>query len=113
MYPARPDLATMPFWVCDTCNAFVGTHHKTKKKNRPLGYLATPEIKRLRMMIHGVLDPLWKGNKVSRGAAYKYISDSLGYHYHTGEIQSEEEGRKVYAIVQGLKMKLDPSPFDR
>lgn len=113
MYPNRPDLAQLPFWVCDTCASFVGTHHKTKKKNRPLGYLATPQIKQLRMRIHAVLDPLWKSGKISRGQAYKYISDHVKYSYHNGELYSVSEGKKVWAIVQELKKKLDPSPFDR
>lgn len=113
MYPNSPELAAMPFWVCDTCRAFVGTHHKTKKKNRPLGYLATPEIKRWRMLIHQTLDPLWKTKKIARGRAYKYISDAVGYSYHNGELYSAEEGKRVYEIVKELKMKIDPSPFNR
>lgn len=113
MYPSRPDLASMPFWVCDTCGAFVGTHHKTKKKNRPLGYLATPEVKRWRMAIHQILDPLWKGKKIGRGQVYKHISARIGHSYHTAEIYSAEEGKKIYEIVKELKMQIDPSPFNR
>lgn len=113
MYPARPDLAGIPFWVCDACRAFVGTHHKTKKKFRPLGYLATPEVKRWRMRIHQALDPLWQGGKADRGQLYKRISDALGHDYHTGNIYSAEEGEFVYEIVQGIKRELDPSPWNR
>ncbi len=113
MYPNSPELATMPFWVCDTCGAFVGTHHKTKKKNRPLGYLATPEIKQWRMRIHAVLDPLWKTHQIPRGIAYGHIAFKLGYPYHTGEIKSIEEAKRVYQIVKELKMDINPSPFDR
>lgn len=115
MYPNRPDLADLPFWVCmtDGCNAFVGTHHKTKNRYKALGFLATPEVKRWRMMIHGILDPLWKQNKIKRGKAYKYISNRLGRDFHTAQIYSVEDGRQVYEIVKGLKQELDPGPWNR
>lgn len=115
MYPTRPDLAEIPFWVCETpdCRAFVGTHHKTKQKYKALGFLATPEVKRWRMMIHAILDPLWKTGRIDRGRAYRYITDRLGRNYHTAEIYSVEEGREVYEIVKALKQEIDPSPFNR
>jgi len=114
MYPRRPDLASLPFWVCDDCGAFVGTHHKTKKqKLRPMGHLATPEVKQWRMRIHAILDPLWKTGKIERGHAYARISKALGHTYHTGEIYNAEEGEFVYEIVKALKMEIDPSPFNR
>lgn len=115
MYPSRPDLAELPFWVCETpgCRAFVGTHHKTKNRYKALGFLATPEVKKWRMMIHGILDPLWKQNKIKRGQAYKYVSDRIGRDFHTAQIYSEEDGRQVYEIIKGLKQKLDPGPWNR
>lgn len=113
MYPARPDLARIPFWVCDTCGAFVGTHHKTKKRTRPLGYLATPEVKRWRMRIHQVLDPLWQSGIIPRGALYKRLSKALGHDYHTGNIYDAEEGEFIYEIAQRIKTELDPSPWNR
>lgn len=112
VYPLRPDLESIPFWICDVCKAFVGTHHKTKERTKPLGYLASPEVKKWRMIIHSTLDPLWKSGKTSRGAAYMYIANKIGKPYHTGEIKSEEEGRQIYEIVKAFKMRLDPSPFD-
>jgi len=113
MYPQRPDLAALPFWLCETCGAFVGTHWKTKNPLKPLGFLATPEVKRWRRMIHAVLDPLWKEGKIDRGQAYKRIGDRLGRQYHTAEIYDVEEGEEVYEIVKALKMELDPSPWNR
>lgn len=114
MYPHRPDLASIPFWVCDTCKSFVGTHHKTKKWRRPLGYLATPEIKVWRMRIHQILDPLWKKGLIQRGNAYRRISVALGHDYHTGNIYSVDEAKKIYEIVKGIKNQLDPhhSPWN-
>lgn len=102
MYPHRPDLASLPFWVCE-CGAFVGTHHKTSSPTKPLGVLATKELKRIRMAIHAILDPLWKSGKVSRAKIYATISEKLGKSYHTGELRSLEEGRRVYEIAKELK----------
>lgn len=113
MYPHRADLATVPFWVCDTCGAFVGTHHKTKNKYRSLGYLATPEIKRWRMRIHQILDPLWKNGLIERGNLYQRLSVALGHDYHTGNIYNVEEAEFIYSIAMEIKRKLDPSPFNR
>lgn len=115
MYPASPELADVPFWVCDTCGAFVGTHHKTKDRLKPLGSLATKEVKRWRMLIHQVLDPLWKDGKIERGHAYARISSALGHTYHTGEIYDEEEGEFVYGIVKAMRDELAPptGPWNR
>lgn len=113
MYPHRTDLASMPFWIHDECGAFVGTHHKTKHKLKPLGFLATPEVKKWRKIIHDILDPLWRNKKIKRTKAYAYISNRIGHTYHTGEIYSVEEGKQIYEIVLELKMRIDPSPFNR
>lgn len=113
MYPGNKDLVTIPFWICDTCRSFVGTHHKTPNRLKPLGFLATPEVKKWRRIIHQTLDPLWKTNKIKRGLAYREISDRIGRSYHTAEIYSVEEGKKIYEIVKEMKMRLDPSPWNR
>lgn len=106
MYPHRSDLYELPFWKCDSCGAFVGTHHKTSERTKPLGYLATPALKKWRMAIHSTLDPLWKEGKIKRGQAYAYISHRLGKVYHSAEIRSAEEGRQVYEIVKTLRGEL-------
>ena len=36
IYPHRPDLHELPFWKCDKCGNFVGCHHKTKDRTRPM-----------------------------------------------------------------------------
>lgn len=98
-YPHRSDLADIPFWHCDTCGAWVGCHYKTAKPTTPLGYLATPEILKARIAIHNILDPLWKNGLIKRGYAYARISKELGYNYHTGEIKTLDDARKVWHIV--------------
>jgi len=114
MYPHHPKLAYTPFWVCDTCGAFVGTHNKTRNHLRPLGYLATKAVKRWRLLIHQTLDPLWKSGKIKRGHAYARISKALGHTYHTGEIYNEEEGQFVYDLVKEMSRELSPptGPWD-
>lgn len=115
MYPHRPDLARRPFWICDTCGAFVGTHHKTRDHLKPLGSLATKEVKRWRMLIHRMLDPLWQEGHIERGHAYARISTALGHTYHTGEIYNVEEGEFVYQIVKAMRDELNPpkGPWNR
>ncbi len=109
MYPHREDLASLPFWICDICRSFVGCHHKWRSNRkgsnsriRPLGVLATQEIKNARKKIHALLDPLWKSGKTKRSKAYAYVSKRLGYEYHTANIRTIEEARVIYKIVATL-----------
>lgn len=104
IYPHRPDLATLPFWKCDTCGNYVGCHHKTQNRTQPLGCIPTPELKNARQHIHRILDPMWKGrgNK-RRREIYQQISDKIGWEYHTANIRTVEEARRVYAVVINLR----------
>jgi hypothetical protein len=97
----------MPFWICDTCKAFVGCHWQTKQRTKPLGVLATQELKNARKKIHAVLDPLWKSKKIKRGQAYAYVGHRLGHPYHNGELRSLDEARQVYKIVATLHQELN------
>ena len=101
-YPHRPDLATIPFWHCDNCGAWVGCHHKTKTPTRPLGILATPEMFEARKAIHNLIDPIWKSGEYPRAKIYAYISRKIGKNYHTGELRTMDEARKVWAIAADL-----------
>lgn len=108
MYPNSPKLARTPFWVHDVCGAFVGTHYKTRDHLKPLGSLATKEVKRWRMLIHQMLDPLWQSGKIDRGDAYARISKALGHTYHTGEIYDVEQGEFVYLLVKEMRDEIAP-----
>jgi len=102
-YPHRSDLASLPFWKCDTCKNFVGCHHKTKDRTRPLGCIPTPELKTARKHIHRILDPLWKRGHRSRGQVYGQLAAALGKEeYHTADIRSIEEARDVYRAVKQM-----------
>jgi hypothetical protein len=103
VYPHRPDLSGLPFWKCDTCGNYVGCHHKTKDRTRPLGNIPTKELKNARQHIHRILDPIWQNGKMPRGKVYAKIANELGVkEYHTAEIRTVEEARRVYAIVKGF-----------
>ncbi len=109
VYPRRDDLHKLPFWKCDMCRNTVGCHHKTDDQTRPLGIIATPEIKNARQHIHKVLDPLWckgsggKKDKKRRKEIYALISNKLGKEYHTAEIRTLEEARIIYKIVVAIR----------
>lgn len=96
IYPHRPDLHGVPFWICDGCGNYVGTHYKTKDYDKPLGSIPTKELREARKRIHAVIDPIWKSGKMRRGSLYKSLSDSLGYQYHSAEINSLEDAGRIY-----------------
>lgn len=101
-YPHRPDLATIPFWKCDTCGAYVGTHHKTAQRTKPMGTLATPEMLEARKAIHALIDPIWQSGDVPRGKLYAFIKRQIGHNYHTGELRTMDEARQIWKIAAEL-----------
>lgn len=103
IYPHRKDLAGYPYWKCEACRNFVGCHHKTSNRTKPLGCIPTPEIKGARQHIHRILDPLWKSKRMRRGQVYSKIATALGIEqYHTAEIRSVDDARKVYRVLKEL-----------
>jgi len=102
IYPHRRDLHCLPFWKCDTCKNYVGCHHKTNRRTKPLGVIPTPEIKRARQEIHKLIDPIWKSGRMDRNVLYKAISDQIGWNYHTANIRSLDEAREVYRIAKKI-----------
>jgi hypothetical protein len=102
IYPHRKDLQSLPFWRCDCCRNYVGCHWRTKDRTRPLGVIATSEIKNARKRIHLVLDPIWKSGRTARGKIYAELSKKIGREYHTAEIRTIEEARDIYRAVLEL-----------
>lgn len=102
IYPRRADLASLPFWKCDTCGNFVGCHHKTEDRTRPLGCIPTPELKDARQKIHALIDPLWQGGTITRKALYAKLTQALGRQYHTAELRSLDEARLVYRTARQI-----------
>lgn len=106
IYPHRHDLHSLPFWKCDSCGNYVGCHHKTKNRTRPLGCIPTKAIMNARSHIHGILGPIWKKGLMSRRDIYQRLTDELGWTYHTAKIRSVDEARNVYRLVQGIQKEL-------
>ena len=75
IYPHRPDLRFMLFWLCAPCGAYVGCHLDS---NRPLGRLADAELRAAKSEAHAAFDPTWRGGRRSRSAAYAWLASKLG-----------------------------------
>lgn len=100
IYPHRPDLRSLPFWRCDACGNFVGCHHKTRDRTRPLGCIPTAELKEARKMLHALIDPIWQSGKMGRRELYAAIGRDLGREYHTAETRTLEEAREAYRAAR-------------
>lgn len=107
VYPHRPDLYALPFWMCDTCRNYVGCHHKTSNPTAPLGNIPSPALREIRKQIHAIADPLWKSGMITRRGLYGMLSDELGWGYHTAKIRTEDEGRRVLALVESIRDSLN------
>ena len=103
IYPHRSDLSKLPFWKCDTCNNYVGCHHKTDNPTNPLGNIPTPELRKARSQIHAILDPMWRNGSRTRKEIYKDLSDKLGWSYHTAKLKSLKEANQVLAKLKENK----------
>ena len=108
IYPHRSDLFDLPFWKCDACNNFVGCHHKTKDRTRPLGVIVSQPIKNMRKKIHALLDPVWQSGKRHRGSVYAEMSKRLGYQFHTAEIRTIREANVIYGHAQEIAATPNP-----
>ena len=103
IYPHREDLHELPFWKCDTCGNFVGCHHKSRERTKPLGSIPTPGIRNARKVIHAVLDPMWKSGSFTRSGLYHRLSKVIGRQYHTAEVNTFEEANLILQTLQSMK----------
>jgi len=62
-------------YYCAPCRAWVGVHKGTTK---PLGRLANKELREWKKAAHAAFDPLWKGGKMKRNAAYTWLAKQMG-----------------------------------
>jgi len=75
IYPHRPDLFDLQFWLCTRCDAWVGCH---KNSNAiPLGRLADEELRMAKQGAHAAFDPIWKQGIMDRKQAYRWLADAL------------------------------------
>jgi len=101
VYPNIFILRDVNIWKCDTCGNYVGCHQKGDS-TKPMGSIPTPGIRKERMVIHNMIDPVWKNNLMSRSEIYTKISNVLGYKYHTANIKSIEEANTVKSIIKSI-----------
>ncbi len=102
-YPHRPDLAKLYFWKCDKCGNFVGCHHKSNNPTAPLGCIPTHELKKARQTIHRILDPIWQTGKMKRKEVYAYLTDKIGWKYHTANIRYLHEATEIIRLLKDIK----------
>lgn len=62
-------------YLCDDCKSYVGVHDTKNKK--PLGRLATKEMRLLKMKCHDKFDPLWRNANFKRKDCYGYLAEKL------------------------------------
>lgn len=108
IYPHRPDLYEIPFWICDVCRNYVGCHHKTRDRTRPLGVLPNAALRDARKHLHQMVDPLWQSGAMARHAVYAELSTVLGRPFHSAELRTLEEARTVYRRARDLRRTLGP-----
>jgi hypothetical protein len=98
VYPDRKDLSDRQFWVCWSCNAWVGCHRDT---DSPIGSLADEELRSARIAAHAAFDPIWKEERLPRPEAYAWLAQELGIprqHCHIGLLELDD-CRRVSQIV--------------
>lgn len=103
IYPHLPKLTEKPIWKCDACGGYVGCHHKTVARTKPLGTIPTPELRKVRQDIHKALDPLWRGDYKSRSQLYALLAKKLQVkEYHTAEVNSLAQADKIMSILKEI-----------
>ena len=95
-------------YLCQPCDAYVGTH---KASGKPLGRLATAELRKAKIAAHAAFDPLWKGKVKrdgcskgkARGMGYKWLADQLGIKANDCHIGmfDVETCRRVVDLIHG------------
>lgn len=87
-------------YYCRDCDAYVGCHQNSRT---PLGTMANKELRKKRMEVHAVLDPIWKSGKRSRKKVYRMLRDAFGEEVHVGEADLE----RCDEIIKTIKLLPD------
>jgi hypothetical protein len=103
IYPHRSDLGDLPFWKCDKCGNYVGCHHKTRNRTRPLGVIPTKELRRLRQEIHKKLAVI-EDYGMTRNQIYAHMTSSmrLKRKFHTAELKNKTDAKDALYHAQLL-----------
>lgn len=106
IYPRRPDLRTLRFYLCNPCDAYVGCHRDKSRKHGwvPFGKLANAELRRARNAAHREFDSLWQSQRMTRKEAYAWMASSMGItkkEAHIGDF-TVEQCRQLVDLVSTL-----------
>lgn len=104
VYPNRPELHEKLMYSCKPCDAYVGCHSGT---NKPLGTLANAELRRARMAVHSVFDPMWKSGRYTRKNAYNWLRQQMNttkYDCHIAKFDIKQCERAVEIITTKRKV---------
>lgn len=112
IYPHRPDLTALRFWLCRPCDAYVGCHKEhaflpglgISDGTWPLGRLANAELRMWKSRAHAAFDPIWKSGRMHRNTAYAWLAVQLGIRGHECHIGmfDVERCRATVACIQKL-----------
>lgn len=91
-------------WLCAPCNAYCGVH-KNSHDHAPLGTPANAELRKLRLKVHELFDPLWKTGRHTRNAAYGILSTFVGIRKKDTHIGRFNETQCKKAIAKLLTYK--------
>lgn len=83
IYPHRKDLYYKYFYLCKSCNAYVGCHQGT---NTPYGTPVKAELRKLRNQAHKYFDKLWQSGLLTRFEAYKQLANYMELHINDTHI---------------------------
>ncbi len=86
-------------WYCTPCSAYVGTHHNDP--NRPLGTMANDALRKQRIAVHAMIDPLWKSKQYTRAVVYERLTEAFGRQIHVGEAD-EKTCEELIKIIPSL-----------
>jgi hypothetical protein len=92
-------------FVCLKCSACIGMHPET---NIPLGILANNKLRKLRMEVKNLFNPIWQSGKMSRTLAYQSLAAAMNIHVsscHFGMFEMEDCVAALDAIKRGLQPK--------
>jgi hypothetical protein len=106
IYPHRPDLASLRFWRCQPCGAWVGCHKDSD--SIPLGSLANAKTRDLRRKCHAGFDPVWRCRAMSRNGAYRRLAELMKIAPHECHISwfGERECLKALNAIGKLRREV-------
>ena len=99
-YPADGKIYLCPNYP--RCDYYVGCHRGTDK---PLGTMADADLRRMRKKAHDALDWTWRNRRMTRGEAYRKLSEHLDLSIkktHIGMFDTEQ-CRETIRLFKALR----------